>query len=246
MSSSLTRPQKEKVTTFINFTSSSEKDAIKKLKATNWDLDSAVESYLLEQKPAKTDSTKLTALYNKYKDSQEDAILLEGVEKICGDMQVEPTDVVMLAFAYKLNADKMCEFTKEQFFKGMNELECDTVEGLRDSVPKLRAELKDDDKFKEIYSFSFNYSKEPTQKHLPLEIAIPMWTLLLTDRFPKVSIWCDFVQKKGRSIPKDTWTLLLEFFTTVKPDLSNYDSDGAWPTIFDEFVEHLKEKNLNH
>jgi len=44
---------------------------------------------------------------------------------------------------------------------------------------------------------------------IALDVAIPFWKLLLPDRFPRLDMWCDFVENKyGRSISKDTWYLV--------------------------------------
>ena len=39
----------------------------------------------------------------------------------------------------------------------------------------LRSELTNDHKFKEVYEYSFGFSKEVNQKSLPLETAVAMW-----------------------------------------------------------------------
>ena len=101
------------------------------------------------------------------------------------------------------------------------------MDALRSQLVPLRAELDNPAKFKSIYQFAFDFGKESSQKSLPLDVAVPLWQLLLESRFALLSLWCDFVQEyHKKAISRDTWNLLLDFSRNVKGDLSNYDADG--------------------
>lgn len=66
----------------------------------------------------------------------------------CAYLQVDPGDVVMLVVSWHFDAAAMCEFSREEFVKGMTSLGCDSAEQLRRALPRLRAELNDSAKFK--------------------------------------------------------------------------------------------------
>jgi len=95
----------------------------------------------------------------------------------------------------------------------------------------------------EIYNFAFAWAREKGQKSLALDTAIGMWRLLFAERhWPLIDHWCQFVQvRHNKAISRDTWFQLLEFVKTIDPQLSNYDEEGAWPYLIDEFVEYLTE-----
>lgn len=74
-------------------------------------------------------------------------------------------------------------------------------------------------------------------------MAIALWQLLLKGRFELLDQWCTFTKEKyGKAISRDTWNLLLEFVRNVHSDLSNYDEDGAWPVLIDDFVHYMKQQ----
>jgi len=40
------------------------------------------------------------------------------MEEYCNDLEVDPTDVIMLIIAFHLDSENMCEFTRENWMKG--------------------------------------------------------------------------------------------------------------------------------
>ncbi|KAJ8434521.1 hypothetical protein Cgig2_030144 [Carnegiea gigantea] len=185
-------------------------------------------------------------------DPYADMILADGITLLCNDLQ--------LVLSWHMKAATMCEYSKEEFIGGLLSLgqvlgslldlcfgnRVDSLEKLHERIPYMRSELKDEQKFREIYLFAFGWAKEKGQKSLALDTAIGMWQLLFAEKqWPLIDHWCQFLQARhNKAISRDTWAQLLEFVRTVDPQLSNYDAEGAWPYLIDEFVEYLYENGI--
>jgi len=242
----LKRAEKDKVRQFVSFTGASEAMAIEFLKMTQWQVDAAADHFFIGGGGGSSvDAAAVSALFDKYKEEESDKIEIAGIEKLCADLQVDPTDVIMLAIAWEMRAATMCVFTREEWTRGMTEMGCDTIDALRSSFGSLRDQLKEPDAFRDYYQFCFGFAKDPGfgVRTLPIEVAVQMWQMTIAEHFPLLPRWLAFLEETNiKAVTKDVWDMLLTFATDVDEDMGNYDEDGAWPVLIDDFVEWYKEK----
>jgi len=242
----LKRGQQEKVRQLVGF-GISENNAIQFLKAAGWQLDMAAELYYTSGgggQSSSVDSAAISKLFDNYKEGSSDKIEVAGIEKFCSDLGVDPSDPIMLIISWQMGAATMCVYTREEWTRGLTEMGCDSIDALRSSFSTLRGKLDDKDDFRLYYQFCFGFAKDPGfgVRTLPIEVALQMWELTIGQRFKLFPMWKQFLAKQDvRAVTKDVWDMLLTFHTDVAEDMHNYDEDGAWPVLIDEFVEWRKE-----
>ncbi|CAI9755071.1 unnamed protein product [Fraxinus pennsylvanica] len=186
----------------------SEKVAIWALKASDWHLEGAFDVFYSH--PRIKALADIKQLYNRYK----------------GNLLCLDVHATLLVVSWHMKAATMCEFSRKEFIGGLLSLGIASLEKFRERIPFMRSELKENQKFREIYNFAFGWAKEKGQKSLALDTAIGMWQLLFAEKqWPLVDYWCQFLQN-------------------IDPTLSNYNPEGAWPYLIDEFVEYLTENGI--
>jgi len=247
--------QRDKVKRFVSFTQTSEQLAIHCLSQHDWKLELASDAYFqnpdsywrdaMTKSNPTVDRKKIDQLFNKYRDANEtDKMGAEGIYRFLQDISLPPDSRLVLVMVWKMRAATQCEFTREEFVNGLVEMGVDSVEKLKAKLSLVESEtLRDTVKFRDLYIYSFAYAKNPNQKGIELDMAIPYWNILLNGRFTLLGLWTQFLtEQHKRSIPKDTWVLLLDFCQSILADLTNYDEEGAWPVLIDDFVEWARPR----
>ncbi|GAM24096.1 hypothetical protein SAMD00019534_072710 [Acytostelium subglobosum LB1] len=196
------------------------------------------------QEPGKP--SKLDELFEKYRDPDSvDSIGPNGVEQLCQDLSLDPESILVLVLAWHLKAQTMGYFTKKEFVTGLSQLGVDSIPKLQSTIQTFNKDLDNADKFRDIYRYAFTFAKEKENKILELESACAMLSLILTPKYPHVQQLIDFLQnhqKSYRGVNSDQWLSIFEFMKLIHPDGSNYDENGAWPVMLDEYVTWVKSK----
>ncbi|XP_008201785.1 DCN1-like protein 3 [Nasonia vitripennis] len=190
---------------------------------------------------------KINSLFDQYKDPHEDIILADGIERLCDDLELSPDEFKVLVLAWKLNAEQMCQFTRQEFVQGLKSMRVDSIRGIQLQLPVIVQELTiNGESFKDLYRFTFRFGLDVTsgQRILPADMAIVLWRLVFTIRKPPLlDRWLKFLEcHHVRGIPRDTWNMFLNFAESIGDDLGTYDDAEAWPSLFDDFVEYENDQ----
>lgn len=231
----------------------SDKIATDCLTSNSWNVERAIDYYYNNRAkfpsatpPAKVDVAKLNKLFDSYAAQGDDkeSITGAGLGSLFSDMGIDPSGWLTLAAAYQLQCQTFGEISRKEFVNGYTRLGIDSKDKLKSEQMRLASLLADSKNFKEFYRWLFDFVKdEGERKTIDVEVALEMWGLVLTPQWPLTADWVAFVQtQKSKIVAKDLWEQVLEFTREVQTDLSNYDEEGAWPVIIDEFVDSQRKK----
>jgi len=206
---------------------------------------SRTNDYNQGQESAAFSSRKAASFFNEYASPEDtDVIGPDGILKLCKDLDIRHDDPVTLVLAYKMDAKLMGYFTRKEWNKGMQDMQVDSLSRLKAKMSELRFMLNESHAFKNVYRYAFDFSKDKDQRSLDIETARAMMELLLGRGkwmlFPFFNSFLE--QSRYKVMNKDQWCNVLEFSRSVANDLSNYDEDGAWPVLLDEFVDWFRKK----
>ena len=112
----------------------------------------------------KFDRKKIDQLWANYADSRDPTKMnLEQLLRFIKDLKFEPSDREILILCWKMSASKQGELQRTEFTNGCQELQCDTLDKLRDRIKQLNEDIEsDNEKFKQLYGYTFNFARSST------------------------------------------------------------------------------------
>ena len=158
------------------------------------------------------------------------------------------SDIVVFLIGIHFQADNFMEITYQQFENGCKSLGVDDANSWKTVIPGLRQQLSNEQKFREVYKAAFGFSVEPPSKNVSIDIACALWDLFITEQQCQfMGKWKQFLEQKNQkgellAITRDNWDLFYELNKMTGGDLANFEDDGGWPTLFDEFIEFMESQ----
>ncbi|KAH9999101.1 Cullin binding-domain-containing protein [Russula vinacea] len=196
-------------------------------------------------------------LFSQFADEDSpDVIGAEGFERLCKEAQVPLDGALPLLLAWQFGSHEIAKISKQEWMEGTAALRVSSLASfavvlsdLNDlvvlgrpaaamsHVKSQRGAAYDTTRydsyaadtrkaFSTFYGFCFALAKPSTSsRNIDMETACALWSVVLAPSYGKL-----------QRVNKDLWTMMLEFCRDTRQDLSNFEADGAWPTVIDDFV----------
>lgn len=182
-------------------------------------------------------------VFQEFKDADGDDMTGEGVVAMCEQLGIDAgADVEILIIFWRFKASQQAVLTEEEFVSGMTSVGCASIADLKAALPSLKKHAYDPANFKDFFKFVFQISRDGTERTLDVDTALLLLGIVYPDGASKHLVpFSEFLAKSGeRRFTFDQWCMYAEFERRVAADVSDYEDDGAWPLVFDDYVEWVQ------
>jgi len=187
--------------------------------------------------------TDLGIIFNHYSCGTE-FIESKGMLQFCKDLNVDTMDVALLVLSFQLNVSECGVFTKQEFVNGLSNLRIYSMSQLKEALPGFREYALTH--LNEIYVYAFHSLKEyESQLTIPLDGALEM-IRILTAHLPHGLNFINYMKRQNHEylgMNFDQWTMFLQFNLQISMDFENYDENGCWPVMIDDFVLFMRSED---
>ncbi|KAF3924006.1 hypothetical protein ABW21_db0204387 [Orbilia brochopaga] len=207
--------------------------------------------------------------YNVYaSDDDPEQIDVGGIIKLLGDLDVKFESAAIYLLCWKLELGAMGSIPKKKWVDGMNRY---GIKNNQQLLKTLAAWLQDtkpvsppSDTFVAFFKYMFQFSKAtPETRSVALDSALAVLTFVLdpltydlkydpatavplpidVHPYPHAAPFLEFLTEKQpvKVINKDQWESFIPFNRSVSYTLENYNPEGAWPNLYDQYVDWRNE-----
>lgn len=172
----------------------------------------------------------------------------KGVGALCSAMGLDPADRRVLFLAWLAGASRMGYFTRAEWARACRKLRAGLPTAVAAALAPLAASVdapRSPD-FPSFFEFAFRYClTDASQKIIDLATAREMLSLALPPegRCHHRQALLDFLgqQREYKCLNADQWRGIGRFVREVGPGCADFDDDGAWPLLLDNYVEWVRK-----
>lgn len=175
-----------------------------------------------------------------------DVMDAEKTLAFCEQLGVDPEAFTAVVLSYYLRSPSMGTFEKAAFSSGAAALGITSVENLKSKLPLMEKKcVFGGSEFDNVYKFVYSWGCEPGIRNMKKDVAIGLWKLLIPpSAYSLIDDWLAYWEASpARVVTKDEWLSFKRYVDLARTSKSiMIDSDDAWPTAIDEFVETIQKK----
>jgi hypothetical protein len=156
-------------------------------------------------------------------------------------------DIRALVIAYKLGSKSQPgKITRAEFMEGARLMQVSSVDQIQAKLPSFDPGFMDRSEFRDFYRFVFQFNREGTHKTIEKALIMALLPIVLdTNRAPHLDYFMQFLESQGDlRITLDQWESFLQFNQAIRLDLTNWEDGGAWPLLFDDYIEWRRKNTI--